>query len=124
MKDKLAKVLRSSWEYANSNVGAAIIGATSAYILTKGSTEEELAIAKGKLDRSREENRELEKLLKESDHLVKILLNSKMDMSSNLQNCLRKKNGLEYAYQNSSFFFKQKCTEESLNDNIAPNSKK
>ena len=52
MRDKIHKLGKSLWDYANSNIGGALIGSTATYVLTKGSTEAELSIAKYDLDRS------------------------------------------------------------------------
>ena len=112
MREKLFNIGKNVWSYANSNVGSALVGASAAYVLTKGSTEEELATSKFKLDKAREEISELEKYLKESDSKALSLLQSKTEISSDLQNCLRQKAMLRNAYDNSSCFFRHVYTEE------------
>jgi hypothetical protein len=113
MRENLFNIGKTVWNYANSSVGSAVIGASAAYVLTRGSTEEDLATSKFKLDKARGEISELEKYLKESDSKALSLLQSKTEISSDLQNCLRQKAMLRNAYDNSSCFFRHVYTEES-----------
>lgn len=116
MFSKLHNLGRSVWRYADSNVGSVLIGATISYVLTKGSTEEELNMTKQKLDKTEEQLITLEEKLKKSDEKMFNLLNSKLDISLKLQNCERKKAFIKYRYNNSFCLFGNNYSDEPKNE--------
>lgn len=138
MREKLTNIGRQLWSYANSNVGSAVIGVTTGYVLSRGAVEEELATAKYKLENSREESRELKKSLEKgrddirelqkalqiADSKAFDLLQSKVEISDSLNDCLRQKGMLKLAYDNSSCFFRYSYKEENKNDKINPKIRK
>jgi len=103
MKDTLTKIAISVWKYANSNIGAALIGAAGAYILTKGHRENEIEDTRVKLKLSEETILKIQAELKEADKKLFDLFVAKTDTALRLESCLRKNAFLVYTLKNTSF---------------------
>lgn len=63
---------KSFWEYANSNLGSVLIGATTAYMYTKGSHEAVLDETKRLLIESQNDNQAIKTQLLQQEERVKI----------------------------------------------------
>ncbi|MGE3920698.1 MAG: hypothetical protein AB7F64_07145 [Gammaproteobacteria bacterium] len=113
MKEKLYIALKSFWNYANSNIGAAFVGASATYILTKGYREEELKEAKEALSKTKYRLDEIDSRLRRADERVLDFVKLNTIMSSDLQNCLRSKDELRYAFDNSMCLFRKRCEKTS-----------
>lgn len=125
MKDKFIKFGKHAWDYANSNVGSALVAASAAYVLTKGSTEEELSIVKEKLQKASDREVALEDELKELAKKSTDLLMAKISTESELKYCRTQKSQLWHAHYNSICFYKiavnpELYTPKETDDNMNP----
>lgn len=110
MKEKLLRLGQFFWNYANSNLGAAVIGGAGAYVLTKGSREDELKAARDQLKEALEDNKEMKRELQGQEERVKKLADSWINTQAlhhkaenKLLRCESKASLLKYAYDNTSF---------------------
>jgi len=110
MKEKLFKFSGSLWAYANSNLGSVLIGATAAYMYTKGSREAELKEMRYQLTETRKDNHVLRRELQQQQTRVEELtiawLHTQAQHNTDQGKLLRCENQykfLKYAQDNTSF---------------------